>query len=117
MEEKGCPAMDMLRAATRNIAVAYGKDKDLGTLEVGKIADLVILEKNPLQSARNYQSIHSVIKDGEVIDRDSLPTNRILTKSADAPQKEEHSYIPFLSAGSFPACPTCMCHDRRFLAR
>ena len=47
MEEKGCPAMEMLKAATRNIAVAYGKDKDLGTLEPGKIADMLILEEPP----------------------------------------------------------------------
>ena len=64
MEEKGCPPMEMLRAATRNIAVAYGKDKDLGTLEPGKIADLLILDKNPLQAAENYRSIHMIFKDG-----------------------------------------------------
>jgi len=64
MEELGCPAMRMLQAATRNVAVAYGKQQDLGSIEVGKLADLVILDADPLVSAKNYRSIHSVIKEG-----------------------------------------------------
>ncbi len=58
MEEKGCPPLEILRAATKNIATAYRKDRDLGTLEPGKIADLILLNENPLQSAKNYRSIH-----------------------------------------------------------
>src|SRR5262249_40104614 len=54
MEEKGCPPMRMLQAATKNIAVAYGKQRDLGTLEPGRIADLLILDKDPLQSSEHY---------------------------------------------------------------
>ncbi len=81
MEEKGCPPMEMLRAATRNVAVAYGVDEDLGTVEPGKIADLLILDRNPLQAAENYRSIHSVIQEGVVVDRDALPLNPVLTRS------------------------------------
>lgn len=95
MEEMGCPPMVMLQAATKNIAVAYQKDKELGTLERGKIADMLILDKDPLHSFENYRSIHTIIKDGEIVDRDTLPTEPILTKSADAPADEEASYIPF----------------------
>ena len=108
MEEKGCPPMKMLQAATRNIAVAYGKDRDLGTLEPGKMADMLILDKNPLQAAENYRSINAIIKDGVVVDRDALPFNRILTKPAELPAEEEASFIPFISAGKFPICPMCM---------
>ncbi len=99
MEEKGCPPMEMLKAATKNIAVAYHKDKDLGTLEKGKIADLLILDKDPLQSAENYKSIDTVIKDGAVVDRDVLPMNPIFTKPADPPAEEEKSFIPFFKDG------------------
>ena len=99
MEEKGCEPMRMLRAATRNIAEAYGKDKDLGTLEPGKIADVIILDENPLQAAANYRSIHLVIKDGTIVDREALPANPILTNPLEPPVEEEASYIPFLSAG------------------
>lgn len=111
MEEKGCAPMQILKAATRNIAVAYGKDKDLGTLEPGKIADLLILDKNPLLAAENYRSIHTVIKDGVVVDRDELPLNPVLTRPMEPPVEEEASYIPVIKIGArFPMCPMCMSH-------
>jgi len=110
MEEKGCPPMKMLRAATRNIAVAYGKDKDLGTLEPGKIADLLILDKNPLEAAKNYQAIHSIIKEGKAVDREALPQTPVLTKARESPAEEEASYKPFATSGKLPMCPLCMRH-------
>jgi len=80
VEEMGMKPMDMLMAATSNIAKAYKVDKDLGTLEVGKIADLLILDKNPLRAAKNYRSIHTVMKNGKIIDRAKLPDNPILSR-------------------------------------
>lgn len=112
MEEKGCPAMQMLKAATRNIAVAYGKDSDLGTLEPGKIADILILDENPLAAAKNYRGIHMIIKDGEVVDRDALPVRPILTKAPEPPYEEEKSYVPFVTSGkTLPLCVMCLLHD------
>lgn len=108
MEEKGCPPMRMLQAATRNIALAYGKDKDLGTLEPGKLADMVILDKNPLEAAVNYASIHQVLKEGVVVDRDSLPLNPILTRPPAPLTDEERAYVPFYSRRHVPMCPACM---------
>jgi len=108
MEEKGCQPMDMLRAATKNIAVAYGKEKDLGTLEPGKIGDLLILDKDPLQAAENYRSIHAIVKDGLVVDREALPVNAILTRPMEPPAEEEACHAPFLSARKFPMCPMCI---------
>jgi cytosine/adenosine deaminase-related metal-dependent hydrolase len=110
MEEKECAPMEMLKAATRNVAVAYGKDGDLGTLERGKIADLLILDKDPLQAAANYRSIRTIIKDGAVVDADALPSKPILTKPLDPPLPEEEAFVPALvSSGGFPVCPMCMC--------
>jgi predicted amidohydrolase YtcJ len=110
MEEKGCPPMAMLQAATRNIAVAYKKDKDLGTLEKGKIADLLILDRNPLQAAENYRSIHMVLKDGAVVDRDALPEKPVLTGPMEPPPEEEAAYIAAVPSGPrVPMCPLCMC--------
>jgi imidazolonepropionase-like amidohydrolase len=108
MEEKNCRPMDMLKAATRNIAVAYGKDKDLGTLEVGKIADMILLDANPLLSVDNYRSIHTVIKDGAPVDRDALPVTPVLTRPLEPPSDEESTYVPFFSGSKFPPCPTCL---------
>jgi hypothetical protein len=81
--ELGMKPMHVLLAATRNIAKAYKVDQDLGTLEKGKIADLLILDKNPLADAANYRSISLVVKEGRVIDRKSLPNiDALATTSA-----------------------------------
>jgi imidazolonepropionase-like amidohydrolase len=106
MEEKGFPAMEGLKAATRNIAVAYGKDAFLGTLQPGKIADMLVLDKDPLQSAENYRSIHMILKDGRIVDRSALPVSPILTKEvAESPVKSAASF-PLLGirAGGLPPC-------------
>lgn len=109
MEEKGMAPMEMLKAATRNIAVAYGKDKDLGTLEPGKIADMLILNRNPLLAAENYRNIHMILKDGASVDRSALPINPILTKPLGLPTEETLAYRGHRHIGrsGFPMCPTC----------
>jgi imidazolonepropionase-like amidohydrolase len=109
MEEMGMRPMEMLKAATRNIAVAYKKDKDLGTLEPGKLADLVILDRDPLQSAENYRAIHMVIKGGDIVDRDALPLHPILTRPVEPPSEETraHRRHRHIGRSGFPACPLC----------
>ncbi len=79
LEEEGMDRMEILKVATSNIAKAYRVDANLGTLEAGKIADMVILDANPLESARNYRKISAVIKDGKVVDRDPLPLAPLIT--------------------------------------
>jgi len=78
LEEDGLDLMDVLKSATSNISRAYRLDDELGTLEAGKIADLLILDKNPLQSARNYRSINMVIKDGTIVERAALPVSPVI---------------------------------------
>lgn len=65
--ELGMKPMDALLAATRNVARAYRVEQDLGTLEPGKVADLLILDKDPLAHPRNYRSIVSVMKEGRIV--------------------------------------------------
>src|SRR3546814_6288535 len=60
----GMTPYEVLRAATINGAYGLGMESDLGSLEVGKIADLLILGKNPLEDIRNTLTIESVMKDG-----------------------------------------------------
>ena len=103
MEEKGFSAMESLRAATRNIAIAYEKDNELGTIESGKIADLLILNKNPLEAAENYRSIHMVIKDGAIVDREALPTDPILTKPATFLNEKSAPYGRY-AVSRYPSC-------------
>lgn len=79
LEEAGMAPMEILKSATSNIARAYHVDKDLGTLEVGKAGDLVILDADPLASARNYRSIRSVIKGGKVVNLAALPEAPVIS--------------------------------------
>jgi imidazolonepropionase-like amidohydrolase len=81
VSERGMTPMAALMAATKNVAEAYGKGADIGTLEPGKRADLVVLSADPLAAPQNYRAIAMVIKDGHVIDRAALPTKAIFTRA------------------------------------
>jgi imidazolonepropionase-like amidohydrolase len=76
--EYGMTPMNALLAATRNIAEAYARD-DLGTVEPGKRADVLVLDGDPLADVENYGRIAHVFKDGEVVDREGLPGVAVLT--------------------------------------
>ena len=59
-------ALDLIKAATYNGAKNLGIDADYGSIEVGKVADLIVLKKDPLINIRNTQSIKLVIKNGRL---------------------------------------------------
>jgi imidazolonepropionase-like amidohydrolase len=80
--ELGMSPMDALQAATSNIAKAYGKSADLGTVQPGKLADLVVLNADPLANPANYRAIAMVIENGAIVDRDKLPVRPVLTTPA-----------------------------------
>jgi imidazolonepropionase-like amidohydrolase len=64
--------METLRAATLTGAEALGLAQDLGSLEPGKLADLVVLTKNPLDDLRNTTALRFVMKNGELFDANTL---------------------------------------------
>lgn len=66
--EAGVPPMTAIQAATLNVARTFGKDKDYGSVEPGKIADLSIVEGDPLQDIWMTQNVKMVIMDGKVMD-------------------------------------------------
>ena len=65
--EAGLTPMQAIQAATRN-NFEFLQEEDLGTLEAGKLADLIILRADPLADIRNTRSVQTVIQKGRVID-------------------------------------------------
>ncbi len=68
----GMTPIEALRSATLRGAQYLGMDKDLGSLEPGKLADLVILSANPLENIRNTTSIDQVVQNGRVFDAKTM---------------------------------------------
>ena len=66
--EAGVPPMTAIQAATLNVAKAYRKDKDHGSVEPGKVADLSIIEGDPLSDIWATQNVKMVVMDGKVVD-------------------------------------------------
>ncbi len=64
----GMTPMEALRCATLSGARYLGMDADLGSIEKGKLADLVVLERNPLENIRNSESVRFVMKNGRLYD-------------------------------------------------
>jgi cytosine/adenosine deaminase-related metal-dependent hydrolase len=77
----GFSPLETLQAATLNPAEYMGRTKDLGTVEAGKLADLVILEANPLEQIQNATRIAGVVTAGRYLDREKL--NQMLSEAAD----------------------------------
>jgi imidazolonepropionase-like amidohydrolase len=68
----GLSNLEALQAATIMGAKALGIQKDLGSIEVGKIADLIILNSNPLEDIHNSKDIKYLMKDGVLYEGDTL---------------------------------------------
>ena len=66
--EAGVPPMTAIQAATLNVAKTFKKDKDYGSVETGKVADLSIVEGDPLQDIWMTQNVKIVVMDGKVIE-------------------------------------------------
>jgi hypothetical protein len=75
LQEAGLSLKQIFRAATINNAREFKIDSHVGTIEPGKIANLVLLKKSPLESVDAYDSIVTVWIHGKQISRDSLAVN------------------------------------------
>ncbi len=76
----GMTPLEALRAATIVPAQSLGMDREIGSLEVGKLADMVILDGNPLENIRNTERVETVVLGGRAYDATTM--NEIVTGDA-----------------------------------
>ena len=88
--ELGMTPMEAIVAVTKNGAMACLMLDDLGTLEEGKLADVLILGADPLEDIRNIRILDTVIRDGKIVDLDLLPGQRIFSSPADTLTRPGH---------------------------
>jgi imidazolonepropionase-like amidohydrolase/Tol biopolymer transport system component len=72
LAQGGMTPMEAIRCATINGAAYLGMDKEIGSLEIGKLADLIVLNANPLDDIRNSEKIKYVMVNGRLYDSDSM---------------------------------------------
>jgi imidazolonepropionase-like amidohydrolase len=78
--ELGMTPAQAIVAATRNGAVASRGLDHFGTIQAGKLADLLILDADPLQDISNLRKLRTVLRSGKTIDRGALPATRVLSR-------------------------------------
>lgn len=81
----GMRPMDVLRVGTIIGAEAIGLERDLGSLEPGKLADLLVLDRNPLDDIKNTNTIRFVMKNGRLYEGDTLKELWPRTREMDKP--------------------------------
>lgn len=68
LRDTGISPLDVISIATLGNAKFLGKESDLGTITAGKLADILVVDKNPLDDITNIKSVALVMKDGRIVD-------------------------------------------------
>ncbi len=72
LNQAGIKPVDLIKIATLNSAIYLGREKDMGSVEQGKIADLVLLDADPAAGVKNFRAVNTVIKSGKKIAADTV---------------------------------------------
>lgn len=72
MQQGGMSTLQALKTATINPAISLGLDESLGSIRVGKLADIIVLDKNPLDDIYNTESIRWVMANGRLFDAETM---------------------------------------------
>lgn len=114
LQQGGMSNHNALKAATINGASYLGMADEIGSLEKGKLADLIILEKNPLEQIQNTDSVIYTMINGRLYDTSTMDEvgNYNSKRSSFYWEKEGHNQgVPInLDTNSF-TIPTCSCHN------
>jgi imidazolonepropionase-like amidohydrolase len=72
LKQGGMTNLEVLKCATINAAVNLGLDNWIGSLQVGKLADIIVMDKNPLEDIYNTESIHYTMINGRLYDAEQM---------------------------------------------
>jgi imidazolonepropionase-like amidohydrolase len=78
--ELGMTPAQAIVSATKNGAIACKALNDFGTIETGKLADLLVLDADPLADIKNIRKLKTVMREGKIVDASTLPTTPIFYK-------------------------------------
>jgi adenine deaminase len=89
LAEAGIPPDQIIQMSSLNAARMLGREEEMGSLEPGKLADIVILDEDPLADIKNVRSIHAVIKSGRIHSLDEFTDCTMDKANLDASQRQE----------------------------
>ncbi|WP_203292652.1 amidohydrolase family protein [Luteirhabdus pelagi] len=113
LQQGGMTNLEALKAATINAAEYIGAGEDIGSLEKGKLADLLVLTDNPLENIENTTSIEMVMSNGRLYDAETLNEigNRKKEREPFWWENEKHNQaFPWHQESESFLVPGCGCH-------
>ena len=113
LHQGGMTHMQALQAATINSAQYIGAGNDIGSLKKGKLADLIVLDKNPLEDIRNTETVRYTMVNGRLYDTDTMSEVGNYAKERSKFWWENNKYnaaFPWHEKARSFMRPGCGCH-------